>query len=170
MSCRTKYLGLFSHHFSWNSSGKYPLKPLSHSIFDRTEKCGSPLLKHSEVTRCSEPSKQTQKSVKRVFLPEFTAEKLSHTFNRARRPKFPRNFAEKCCLTRFPTENPIQTGKKLKMFTKFWEKWPKNVVSNVFHWKSHSNRWKNSKCSQNFEKSTRKMLSQTSPGEKTQIS
>ena len=93
MSCiRTKYLGLFSHHFSWNSSGKYPLKPLSHSIFDRTEKCGSPLLKHSEVTRCSEPSKQTQKSVKRVFLPEFTAEKLSHTFNRARRPKFPRNF------------------------------------------------------------------------------
>ena len=92
MSCiRTKYLGLFSHHFSWNSSGKYPLKPLSHSIFDRTEKCGSPLLKHSEVTRCSEPSKQTQKSV-RVFLPEFTAEKLSHTFNRARRPKFPRNF------------------------------------------------------------------------------
>ena len=51
------------HHFSHISRRKYPSKPLAHSILDRTELSGSPLLKHSEFTRCSELNKQTQKSV-----------------------------------------------------------------------------------------------------------
>ena len=78
------------HHFSHISRRKYPSKPLAHSILDRTELCGSPLLKHSEITRCSE-LKQTKA---KVGL-------------RSETSRFCRNSQRKMLSHTFTTENPI---------------------------------------------------------------
>ena len=114
-----------------------------------------------------------------MFLPEFPAEKLSHTFKRATRPNFPRNFeksARKMLSQNVsPLEIPFKRARRPNSPRNF-EKSARKMLSQTFPpLKILSKRARRPNSPRNFEKSARKMLSQTfstgnriQTGEKTQ--